>query len=141
MRFYELTYLLSSEFSEGEIKKFLEEMVFFIKERGGILEGDPYRDKITKRKLPSPINKEKEAYLSSLNFYLQPLEIEKLKTKLDSEKRTLRYIILSKKVPKKEVKAPRIFSKIPRAEKETKVAPEKVDLKEIEKKLEEILNE
>lgn len=138
MKLYELTYLLSPKLSEEEAKNFSEKITSFVQEKEGVLEGNPLRQKITKKKLSSPIKKEAEAYLNTLSFYFLPQEIEGLKARLDSENQILRYFILAKK-PLPGAKVAKVLPRIPKVKKEAKPTPEKVDLKEIEQKLEEIL--
>lgn len=140
MKLYELTYFLSSNLNEEELKNFSEKIFSFIKENEGILaENSLAQRKIVKKKLASPIKKEGQAYLNVLSFHFDPQKIEKLKVKLTSESQILRYIILVKKVPK-QTKVYGPLSRISKA-KDIKPSSEKVDLKEIEKKLEEILGE
>lgn len=128
MRHYELTYLISPELSEEEIKSFQEKIISLIQEVGGSLSEvlEPARKKM--------------AYLATLNFHLDPEKLGSLEKGLKSENQVLRYIILAKPRTKKVLvlskKAPP--SKLPKKI----VKPEaKVELKEIEKKLEEILGE
>lgn len=138
MKLYELTYLLSLKLTEDEVKNFSEKITSFIKEAGGIPEESSLRGKITKKRLASQIKKEGEAYLGTIIFYLPSQEIEKLKKELNTGKQILRYTIITKKLLK-EVKRPRTLLKISKTEENPKSSPEKADLKEIEKKLEEIL--
>ncbi|HDZ54798.1 MAG TPA: 30S ribosomal protein S6 [Candidatus Nealsonbacteria bacterium] len=140
MKLYELTYFLSSNLNEEELKNFSEKIFSFIKENEGTLvENSLAQAKIVKKKLASPIKKESQAYLNVLSFYFDPQKIEKLKVKLTSESQILRYVILAKKIPEKtKIYGP--LSIISKA-KDVKPPPKKVDLKEIEKKLEEILGE
>ena len=141
MKLYELTYFLSPKLTEEEFKNFSEKISSFIQENEGTLVNNhSVREKMPKRRLGSPIKKEGQAYLDVLNFYFDPQKIEHLKVKLDSENQILRYIILAKKVQKR-VKASKSLPQILKTEEKTKVPSEKVDLKEIEKKLEEILEE
>ncbi len=130
MRFYELTYITLPDLSEIELKSLEEEVSSSIQKEGGLIkEINP----TFKKKLAFPIKKNKEAFLVNLFFHLAPDKLPSLEKKLKSEKKILRYLILSKSLPKK----------IPlpiRPEKFIKPKT-KVELKEIEKKLEEILGE
>lgn len=128
MRLYELTYLISPEVSEEELKNLQEKVNSLIQKEGGIL------NKInspSKKGLSYPIKKKKEAFLVSTSFYLEPEKIENLEKKLKAEAFLLRYLISAEKLPKKVL--------IPAPKKLIKPKVKKVDLKEIEKKLEEIL--
>ena len=95
-----------------------------------------------KKKLGSQIKKKSVAYFKNLDFQLEPEKIEEIKKEIESEKNILRFIFLNKVLPKTEplIKAiPETGLQPPLAEKEEK--KKKVELKEIEKKLEEILEE
>lgn len=134
MKFYELTYLITpSDLSEEEVNVFSEKINSFIQEQGGVL------DKISKEKkkrLAYPIKKRTMAFLKTLTFNLNPEKLPALEKSLKENKGVLRYLILAKPRPKEKKvvsKPPTIFKK--------KVVKEKVELKDIEKKLEEILEE
>jgi small subunit ribosomal protein S6 len=138
MKTYELTYLISSELSEEEAKEFQGKVTSLIQAEGGVL---VEQSSLLRKKLAYPIKKQTQAYLAILVFQSEPEKIANLEKKLKSENQILRYLILTKKELKVVSKAPRIppLPKKPKA-----VVPEKekkVELKEIEKKLEEILNE
>jgi ribosomal protein S6 len=122
MRNYELTYLISSGLSEEELKRFQEKIISLIQEVGGTL-----------GETKEPIRK-KVAYLATLNFHLSPEKLDSLEKRLKSENQIIRYMILVRKAPKKVLEVAIKSKKI--------IKPEpKVELKEIEKKLEEILDE
>jgi len=128
MKYYELTYLISPELSTEEIEKFQEKLKSLIAEGGSL-------DKISnpiKKKLAYPIKKKNEAFLATLNFYFNPEQLTNLQKKLMAEEKILRFLLLTRKKPK-------ILPEIPIKPK--KVIKPKVELKEIEKKLEEILGE
>lgn len=84
--------------------------------------------------LPNPVVKEQKnpAFLS-LEFYAQPQEIPELEKKLKAD--SLRYLILAKKLAKETWEIPKKPRRII-----TKPKP-KVELENLEKKLEEILEE
>ena len=144
MRIYELTCLLTSQFSEKEASDFSQEISEIIKKEGGSVNQiiSP-----KKQKLGYPIKKETEAFLLTIDFSLSPEKIKSLEEKFKRENRILRYILLSKKATKEPIlkESSLASEKIPAStssgpEKSPK-KPEKVELKEIDKKLEEILNE
>jgi len=126
MKHYELTFLISPELSEEEIRGFQEKIISLIQEVGGTLD-----------EVKTPVRK-KMVYLATLNFHLSPEKLGSLEKGLKSENQVLRYIILTKKVPEKvPKKVPEVVIKPKKI-----VKPEaKVELKEIEKKLKEILGE
>jgi len=134
MKLYELTCLISPEISNEELKSLEEKLNSFIQDEKGILEN---KEPPSKKGLSFPIKKERNAYLFSLSFYLEPQEIENLKKKIKTEKSILRYLILSKKPIKKTPSSAHLRPSPKTTEEKTK---KKVELKEIGKKLEEILN-
>ena len=142
MKNYELTYLITPVFSEEESKAFQGKITSFIQEEGGILTEEGI---LVRRRLAYPIKKQQQAYLASLTFQVNPEKIASLEKKLKAEKEILRYILVIKvpvrKTPqriRRPVKAPGITLEA----KEVVLSKEKkVELKEIEKKLEEILEE
>ncbi len=132
MKFYELAYLLAPELSEKELSLVQEKINSFIQEMEGLLnETFPPVEK----NLAYPIKKREKAFFSWLTFQLKPEKLKDLEEKLKGEEKILRYLILAKKLPKKAPSLPSFQKK--------KVVQEKpkVELKEIEKKLEEILGE
>jgi len=133
MKYYELNYLISPEISEEEVRAFQEKTAALIKEEGGILiEGS---NLLSKKKLAYPIKKKGEAYLATLNFQLNPEKLPNLEKKIKLDLQILRYLILTKS-PEKRISVLREEKVKP-----VSVSEKKVELKEIEKKLEEILNE
>ena len=107
-----------------------------------------------RKKLGYPIKKRKDAFLITLSFGLNPEKLKELEKKLKFDNQILRHTILEKipaKIPEK-IKRPLFAKSIEKkstfaeSEKKTpelkKPAPaKKVELKEIDKKIEEILNE
>jgi len=134
MHFYELAYLISPELPEEELKSLQEKINSLIQKGAGVLNEIKLP---IKKKLAYPIKKQREAFLINFNFYLEPEKLGSLEKELKSEKKILRYLILAKpkiKIAKVRKRPTKVISKIPVKEK-------KVGLKEIEKKLEEILGE
>ena len=128
MKLYELTYLISPDASLAGAKTLAENTADLIRKEGGIAAEmrNPFR-----RKLAFAIKKEGEAFLASIDFYFDPEKIRELSEKIKSEDKVLRTLLFKKKEFKK-IELPKILE----IKKE-----EKVDLEEIEKKLEEILGE
>jgi len=137
MRNYELTYLLSSDLSEDEARQFQNKISSSIQEEGGILgEGNVF----LKRRLAYPVKKTVQAYLISQNFKLNQEKLVNWEKKIKTENQILRFILTIKRerrfVPPRRRLSP-VSEKTP-----LKVRTEKkVELKEIEKKLDEILLE
>ena len=129
MKIYEFTYLIKPDISKEDINSLQETIKSFIKEEeGSIVRINPP----LKKNLAYPIKKNKEAFLADLTFDLNPDKLDGLEKKIKSEKRIIRYLLLKKKLLKKKLKVRATRKPQPKA---------KVELKEIEKKLEEILGE
>lgn len=145
MKLYELAYLISANLSEEEAKAVQEKIFSLIKDLEGIFEESFVLGGLNKKRLAYPIKKENEAYFGAVVFRLNPDNISKLEKGLTSEKQIFRYLLLIKKIsiPTKQ----RVF----RPERRRPVSREtaqpipkkekKVEIAEIEKKLEEILKE
>ncbi len=136
MKPYELTYLISSDVSEQELKDISEKIKTFIQEEEGIVKKTT---EPSKTKLGYSIKEKEECFLAVLNFSLNPEKIANLEKKLKSDTQILRYLILNKEVSEKT----QIKKVLPKVEEPTAEKPktEKVELKEIDKKIEEILQE
>ena len=134
MKNYELTCLISPDLSEEELKSFREKINSFIQEEGGTL---TEINSPIKKRLAGPIKHRNQAYLTTLNFQLEPEKLANIEKKLKSENQILRYLILIKPRPKEIlVRGKKLPTPKPR-----KILKPKVELREIEKKLEEILGE
>lgn len=129
MKTYEFTYLIDPDISKEDLNSLQEIIKSFIKEE----EGSIVRiNSPLKKNLAYPIKKNEEAFLADLTFDLRPDKLDSLKKKIKSEKRIIRYLLLKKTLLKKKLKVRTIRKTQPKV---------KVELKEIEKKLEEILGE
>lgn len=129
MKTYEFTYLIKPNLLKEDINSLQETIKSFIKEEeGSIVRINPP----LKKNLAYPIKKNKDAFLADLTFDLNPDKLDSLEKKIKSEKRIIRYLLLKKKLLKKKLKVRATRKPQPKA---------KVELKEIEKKLEEILGE
>lgn len=139
MKNYELTYLISPELSEEEGKQFQDKIYSFIQDEGGILgEGKL----LLKRRLAYPVKKQIQAYLVSTTFQLNPEKLANLEKRLKSENQILRHIIIVKR--KYKLSSPRRKPIIPtegKSPEKPRKEEKKIELKEIEKKLDEILKE
>jgi ribosomal protein S6 len=140
MKLYELSYLISSDSPDEEIKSLQERINNFIIENKGTLERV---EDINKKRLAKPVKNQDVAYLANLIFYLDPEKINNLNQKLKSEGRVINFILLNK-IPHKVIemrRRPRIVPESVQPALKTAEKPKKVEIKEIEKKLEEILGE
>ena len=140
MRYYELTCLISPELSSEELNSFQEKIISYIQEGKGILvkvnECKPSSSPFAKARVIDLSSKKRGDFtLFGLNFQLNPEGIEGLEKKLKADKQIIRYFIITKKVPR----GGKIAEKPLRVPK--KIQEPKVELKEIEKKLDEILGE
>ncbi|MCJ7786647.1 30S ribosomal protein S6 [Patescibacteria group bacterium] len=134
MKNYELTCLISPNLSEVELKSFQEKIIVLLQKEQGILVGQN-QDKVLKKNLYFSVKKMVQAYLINFNFKINPEGLQNLKKALKIEPELIRYIILVKKLTK-IIKMPEKPVRVPK-----KISQPKVELKEIEKKLEEILGE
>lgn len=136
MKNYEFIYLISPELFEEDRKDFQSKIISFIQENEGTL------DNVTNpviKKLFYPIKKKNQAFLGVLDFYLEPSNLKNFEKKVKKQNQILRYLILEKKILKipSKIRKEFLFTKKKMVEK-PKI---KVEIKEIEKKLEEILSE
>jgi ribosomal protein S6 len=145
MKLYELSYLMPIDSAEEAIKSTQEKVSNFIVENQGTI----YKiDEVSKRRLGENIKGNSSANMATLSFYLAPEKLEDFKKNLKTGGNILKYIVLHKEPRKKEV-APRrmrpvaVATEATEETKKTKTSekPKKVEIKEIEKKLEEILGE
>lgn len=155
-KLYELAYFLSPEINESEILNYAETIRKFISESGGKIASEfPPQ----KKKIGQTIKKFTFGYFGTFNFQSEPAGIDGLKNNLKSEPKILRYMIISKKQITaakekpvfKAVKKPKI-AETPTSTEKPVTAPaakpekmepekEKVQMEELNKKLEEILKE
>lgn len=153
MKLYELTYFISPNLTEKEAQDFSEKIINLVHEKKGVIAEIKGQKKII---FSYPIKKEGEGYLASLNFYFDSEELASLKSKIASEGQILRYFILTKEILKapagpqgflkiKKIEAPVPTSTganreiLPKSSGRERIKKGKVELAEIEQKLEEIL--
>lgn len=155
MRHYELTYLISANLSEEETKSLLIKITSLIQKEEGVLDNFSFDDStkgVIRKKLAHPIKKQSQGYLINLKFSLNPEKLSGLEKKIKLENKIIRFMILivppTKKVSLKEkrkFKTVPVLKEIPAHFKKPGGAvtekEKKVELKEIDKKLEEILKE
>ena len=140
MKLYELTYLIPLDLPEIEVKSLQEKINSFILDSQGALDRI---ENIIRKRLGGPIKNQTAAQVGTLNFYMSPEKLAELEKKLKAENQVVRYVILYKK-PRKAEAARRIRRLAPamaEVSAKTTEKPKKVEIKEIEKKLEEILGE
>lgn len=139
---YELTYLLSPELPEEEIKSLQEKINSLIQKEGSFINGEGIAPR---RRSSFSQKKQKEVLLVNLNFQFPQEKMEGLEKELYSEKKILRYLFKVKSSGK-ETQLRRRRRRMPPqgqgpSEEIAKKPKTKVEFKEIEKKLDEILGE
>jgi ribosomal protein S6 len=141
MKLYELTYLMPFDLPEKETKTLHERISSYVIENQGTFDKV---DDLVKKRLGEPIKNQTMALMLSMRFYMNQEKIGDLEKKVKNEKQILHHMILNKK-PKKAIEAHKrirqTLSDNIEGESKTIEKPKKVEIKEIEKKLEEILGE
>ncbi|MDO8601348.1 MAG: 30S ribosomal protein S6 [bacterium] len=134
MKYYELSYLIPATLPEEEIKGLKEKIISSIQGQNGLLIED---NNFGKKRTAYMKGKEKPALLFSLSFEVNPEQLSGFEKKLKLENQILRYSISIKKQTRVFRERTRIMP-LPSRETEKRVHP-KVEMADIEKKLEEIL--
>lgn len=134
MKHYELSYLISADLPGEELKALKERIISAVQGQNGLLIED---NNFGKKRTAYLKGKEKPGLLFSLGLEMNPEQLPDFDKKMKLENQILRYAITIKKqlgIPRER---PRIVA-APGPETERKVQP-KVEMADIEKKLEEIL--
>ena len=134
MKCYQLTYLINPEVGEKQLQDVVSQINDFIRKEGGVIEKE---DKPIKKRLGYLIEKRQVGLLVSLVFLFDSQKLSNLEILLKENSQIIRHLLLvklpiSQKPRRREKVAPLLVEKS---------KPEKVELKEIEKKLKEILGE
>ncbi len=143
-RKYELSYLVSRELSEEELKSFCDKIGAFVAEEMSIIE---HQSNPLKKRLAFSIKGKTEAYLISLAFKTDSKNIENIEKKLKAENQILRYIMIIRESPKKiRERTTRIFPKTAgslqkKFDSDSRGGMQKIEIGDIDKKIEEILSE
>lgn len=136
---YELAYLLSPSLPEEEVLTWAGKITAAIEEsKGAIRNVEPPR----KRKLSYLVKKQENAYWGWTTFAMAPEAVATLEKKIKGLGNILRHLIVEEE--EMPVRMPRLrtvpSSQAPRAiPRETEKPEEKLDLEQLDKKLEEIL--
>ena len=138
MKYYELACLISPNLSEQELNSFSEKINSLVQKQGAILDKILTEKKIV---LGSPIEKNTSAFFKILTFNLNPEKLIDLEKKLKDNKEILRYSILNIKEPSKIFQRPVKPKKLVSEPTKIQDSKAKVELKDIDKKLKEILEE
>lgn len=136
MKYYELTYIALPDLSEEELNNLCQKVNGFISKESGLLD---VAEKPIKKTLGYPVKKQGEAFLISVYFRVAPENIKNIEKKIKETNQILRYIILTKKEPQKMERMAE--KRIRKPKYKTEGGKEKIELKELDKKIEEILQE
>jgi len=147
---YELLYIVSNKYTEDELKPIIESVNKIIKEKGGDI---TYKEEWGKKKLSYPIKHFNYGYYSLAEFNVEAGQVEKIDKELRMSSEILRHTIVTKIVKtEEEIKAEKVKAKAiakkaikeKRKEKEEPLKKEehkaKVDLKDLDEKLDKILD-
>lgn len=127
MKKYELIYLISSD---QDAPKIQEKVVSFIVENSGTIDSEKIDP--APRELGFEIKGHHSAYLSSIIFSIESLESSGFKKFIIENSEIIRYILISKPKGRKKNRP------IEKIEEKSSV---KINLKDIDKKIEEMLND
>lgn len=155
MKIYELTYIVSPESTLEQAETFFNEIESFIQSKEGVLlkQINPIA-----RTLSYPIKKHASGFVASIEFQLEAENLKEVKDMLTKNDKIVRHMVIIKKPLKdlkrrrqrKEVTTTFETTKIEKEENKEILKPvsekspteiEKVELKDIEQKLEELLGE
>lgn len=150
MKPYELTYIISSEITAGEAEEKAKNIESLIQDKKGIVLRS---EKPSPRTLAYTIKKQASGFFSILEFQLEPEHLSELKEKIQKDDKIIRHMVVvnnpakiqkEKRIKKKPLVSSPLIG-IMEEEKEEKEkerkTSKKVELKEIEKELDEILSE
>ncbi|HEX9721693.1 MAG TPA: 30S ribosomal protein S6 [Candidatus Paceibacterota bacterium] len=148
MRNYDVTFIFSPLLEESSLNDTLSKLASFVQEKGGILGNQHIKGK---RPLLAPIGKHKEGFLATLSFSLVPEHLEAFEKYCKEQKDILRFLAAKHirhatkaqptiarphPTPVLSAAAPETPASLTEAKSE-----EKIDLEDIDKKLEEIFKE
>lgn len=142
MNLYEIAYLITADASEFEAKEIENQLIALLQGEGGFILS---QNSLLRKKLSYPIKKQAQAYLADIVFKLPAEKVTILEKKLKSDNKILRHLLLAKKELKlateKKKRMP-LHQKLDGdlSMKET-TKEKKVELKDIDRKLEEILEQ
>jgi len=149
MQNYELLYIVSSQFTDDELKPIREEVVKIVEKHGGQIGKDEF---LGKKKLAYPINKVIHGYYAMMEFELEdPSTLKEINAELKLYKKVLRaQIIIKAKGAEEKNKRKRRETDRPTAEEIKEVTapevpapsrPKPERTKDLDEKLEEILKD
>jgi len=139
---YELTYIINPNLTETEVSAQADKVRGFINAQGGEIKNERLGDK---RRLAFPIGKHGYGFYVTAEFNAEPEKIAEIDRQLRLEPQIVRHLLISREVI---VETPRKI-RLPRKEKAeattkdtvSEAAQEKASIEEIDKKLEELLEQ
>ncbi len=136
---YELTYIINPNLSEREVAVQSDKVRSFINGLGGEMKSEKLNEK---RKLAYPIKKQSFGFYATAEFSLEPEKISELEKQIKLEQRVIRHLIIVKErmIPM-AARSLRLKKVVPAPKPAQETRVEKVKIEEIDKKLEEILEE
>lgn len=136
MEYYELTILASPDLTEEDLNQLKESAISILQEEGGAVSDSKNP---VKRTMGSDIRGKSTAFLVVFHFSSPSEQIKAIEGKLGKLPGIMRFMLTRRPAPGKEKDSPRrIREAAPKLEEEKKP---KVEFKEIEKKLDEILGQ
>lgn len=147
MKPYELTCIVSSEITAEEAEAEIKNIESYIQEKEGIILKSEKPFPMT---LSYPIKKQGSGFFAILEFQLEPEHLDELKKKLGKNSKIIRSMLIIKnpakiqkqrRTRKKPLISPAVVGDITISAQAEKKTSKKVELKEIEEKLDEILSE
>lgn len=153
MKTYELTYIISPEITSEEAENKAKEFEALIQSKEGVI---LRQDKPIAKTLSYLIKKQRSGFVGILEFQLEPEKLKEIDENMAKNEKIIRHMIVIKnpakaQKPRRTKKAPSFFGieflfkkdaeqPLPTQEKaEAEKIEKKVELKDIEEKLEEIL--
>jgi len=146
MKTYELTYIITSEITPEEANAKSKEIEGVVSSKGGVI---TEQTSLTAKTLSYPIKKQGSGFLGVLKFQLSPEKIPELKDVIAKDKKIVRHLIVVKKPTSLKTSSKRTLKTKPEttsgtikkgAERSKEEKKERVELKNIEETLEEILD-
>lgn len=132
MNNYEITYLISPELNQEQIEETCKNIVSCIQNQDGVLSEEQIKP--VKKILGHSINNQDTAYAGSLIFSAPPEKIGLIMEKLKQNDKILRNMLVSKPLKEKLN-----FKKTRKKFTRDNSKKQKIELKEIDRKIEEIL--
>lgn len=144
MKAYELTYIISPEITSEEAGAVAREIESSIQGKEGII---IKQENPSAKPLAYVIKKHASGFVGAIEFQSEPENVKELEEKLHKDAKIIRSMVTIKQIqkPRKERGSRRIIAETKQPEieieKPSEKEKEKVELKDIEQKLDEILGE